>query len=131
MIGATNADLRDAIAAGRFREDLFYRLNVIELPCRRSPSGRRTCCRWPAPSWARGHSLSPDAEQALLDHIWPGNVRELQNCMRRAVLLAEGEGRSAPRPWGCSPGTPRPAARDASRTEPRRHRERCWRATPG
>jgi DNA-binding NtrC family response regulator len=88
IITATNSDLRAAIAAGRFREDLFYRLNVIELHAPSLAERREDVLPLARAFLGGSHSLSADAEQALLDHAWSGNVRELQNCMRRAALLA-------------------------------------------
>src|SRR5579872_1665700 len=103
ILAATNADLRELVKVGKFREDLFYRLNVIQigLPALRErredipllvshfftqycldnrkfldPSGRSTL---------RFH---PDALQVLMEHNWPGNVRELENLIERAVVLA-------------------------------------------
>jgi DNA-binding NtrC family response regulator len=88
MIAATNTDLRAAIREGRFREDLYYRLNVIELElpplCRR----REDILPLARHFLAGGRELSPEAERALLRHSWPGNVRELQNVIRRASLLS-------------------------------------------
>ena len=88
VIAATNANLREAIRAGTFREDLFYRLNVIELEI--PPLGQR---RDDVLVLARhflqpGFILTAEAERALTQYPWPGNVRELQNVMRRACLLA-------------------------------------------
>jgi DNA-binding NtrC family response regulator len=91
IVTATNSDLRAAIAAGRFREDLFYRLNVIELHVPALAERREDVLPLARAFLGAGHSLSPDAERALLDHAWSGNVRELQNCMRRAALLAQGK----------------------------------------
>ena len=91
IITATNSDLRAAIAAGRFREDLFYRLNVIELHVPPLAERREDVLPLARAFLGESHSLSPDAERALMDHVWSGNVRELQNCMRRAALLAEGK----------------------------------------
>jgi len=90
LICATNADLRMAVASGQFREDLYYRINVIEL--RVPPLAERPDDVLPLARAFLGpeHSLSGDAEQALLQHAWPGNVRELQNVIRRAQLLAAG-----------------------------------------
>jgi DNA-binding NtrC family response regulator len=88
VIAATNANLRQAILEGQFREDLFYRLNVIEL--RVPPLSERRADILPL---ARlflepGYSLTAEAERALTRYPWPGNVRELQNAIRRACLLS-------------------------------------------
>jgi DNA-binding NtrC family response regulator len=91
VISATNADLGAMIRAGTFREDLFYRLNVIEL---RLPAlAARPADILPLASsfLARGKSLHQCAQAALLAHAWPGNVRELKNVMARASLLAAGD----------------------------------------
>jgi len=117
IIAATNMDLRSAIADGRFREDLFYRLNVIEVhvpPLRdRQEDVLPLACAF----LGGRHSLSPEAEQALLTHSWLGNVRELQNCMRRAALLAEGDV-IGPQALGLQPG--RPVTQPATPAEPTR-----------
>ena len=90
VISATNADLGAMIRAGTFREDLFYRLNVIEL--RLPPLAARPGDILPlALSFLRGKTLHPSAESALQAHHWPGNVRELKNVMARASLLAQGD----------------------------------------
>ena len=89
IITATNSDLRVAIAAGRFREDLFYRLNVIELQVPPLAERREDVLPLARAFLGPKHNLSAEASRALLDHEWSGNVRELQNCMRRAALLAE------------------------------------------
>ena len=95
VISATNADLSAMIRAGTFREDLFYRLNVIEL--RLPPLASRPGDILPlALSFLRGKTLHPAAEGALLAHNWPGNVRELKNVMARASLLAQGDVIKAP-----------------------------------
>ena len=88
MIAATNTDLRAAIREGRFREDLYYRLNVIELEL--APLSRRREDILPLARHflGAGRELSPEAERALARHSWPGNVRELQNVIRRACLLS-------------------------------------------
>ncbi|TFW13687.1 sigma-54-dependent Fis family transcriptional regulator [Massilia arenosa] len=90
VISATNADLPAMIRAGTFREDLFYRLNVIEL--RLPPLAARPADILPlARSFLhRDKTLDEAAEAALLAHAWPGNVRELKNVMQRATLLATG-----------------------------------------
>jgi len=89
LISATNSDLPAAIAAGRFREDLYYRLNVIELKV--PPLAERTDDVLPlARHFIEGRPLSAASERTLLTHNWPGNVRELLNTIRRASLLATG-----------------------------------------
>jgi len=90
IVSATNADLPALIADGRFREDLFYRLNGIELrvpPLAQRPRDILPLARHFLPD---GKCLGEDAERALQRHPWPGNVRELRNVMQRAALLAGG-----------------------------------------
>jgi DNA-binding NtrC family response regulator len=91
VISATNADLGAMIRAGTFREDLFYRLNLIEL--RLDPLAARPADILPLARSFLPHtrSLHSCAEAALLAHAWPGNVRELKNVMARASLLASGD----------------------------------------
>ena len=87
VISATNADIATMIRDGRFREDLFYRLNVIEL---RLPSlaERRDDILPLAEYFLEGRAtLDEGARAALLAHAWPGNVRELKNAIERAALL--------------------------------------------
>jgi DNA-binding NtrC family response regulator len=91
VVSATNADLQAMIRAGTFREDLFYRLNVIELklpPLAARPGDILPLAR---SFLAPGKRLHPSAESALMAHGWPGNVRELKNVMARASLLARDE----------------------------------------
>jgi len=88
VIAATNVNLRQAVRAGQFREDLFYRLNVIELEIPELADRREDILPLARHFLSQGHDLSADAEQALLRHSWPGNVRELQNVIRRACLLS-------------------------------------------
>jgi DNA-binding NtrC family response regulator len=99
LICATNADLRREIAAGRFREDLFYRLNVIELavpPLAERPEDvmplaeRFLRSLSPSPTGAVWR-LDPQARERLVRFAWPGNVRELENTLRRAVLVSAGD----------------------------------------
>ncbi len=96
LLSATNADLPEAIAEGRFREDLFFRLNVIELHspalCDRAddilPLAEHFLAEYAALDGKAGLRLLPDAATALIGYDWPGNVRELCNRIRRAVLVA-------------------------------------------
>lgn len=88
MIAATNTDLRAAIREGRFREDLYYRLNVIELELPPLSRRREDILPLARHFLAGGRELSPEAERVLMRHSWAGNVRELQNVIRRACLLA-------------------------------------------
>ena len=95
IISATNANLMELIAEGSFREDLFYRLNGIELrlpALAQRPRDILPLARHFLPASKR---LGVDAERALMRHLWPGNVRELRNVMQRAALLARGEAVSA------------------------------------
>ncbi len=90
VISATNADLRQMIRAGTFREDLYYRLNTIELHV--PPLAERTGDIVPLARHflPEGTKLAADACDALKRHAWPGNVRELKNVLSRAALLAAG-----------------------------------------
>jgi DNA-binding NtrC family response regulator len=98
IIAATNVDLRQAVREGRFREDLYYRLNVItiDLPSLRS---RREDIPLLANHFLKyfaeenglpPRTLAPEALRALVDYDWPGNVRELENAMERGVVLSSG-----------------------------------------
>ena len=99
VISATNAELPTALAEGRFREDLFFRLNVVELAVPalddRSrdvlPLVRHFVTHFARREGAAPGNLSAEAERSLLAHAWPGNVRELENRVQRALLLAGGE----------------------------------------
>jgi DNA-binding NtrC family response regulator len=88
ILSATNASLADAIRQGRFREDLYYRLNVIELQVPPLADRRDDILPLARHFLEPGYELQRDAERALVRHDWPGNVRELRNCIRRACLLA-------------------------------------------
>jgi DNA-binding NtrC family response regulator len=90
VIAATNTNLRRAIRAGTFREDLFYRLSVIELEVAPLAERREDILPLARHFLERGLTLTADAEAALLRYPWPGNVRELQNVMRRVCLLSQG-----------------------------------------
>jgi DNA-binding NtrC family response regulator len=98
IISATNADLAEEVSTGRFRQDLLFRLNTVEihLPPLRD---RREDIPILAVYFLRGHArryrknlenFDPQAMQALLKHAWPGNVRELDHAIERAVLMASG-----------------------------------------
>jgi DNA-binding NtrC family response regulator len=98
IMAATNADLRDEVIGGRFREDLLFRINTIEiaLPPLRDrredilPLARHFLDQHALRYGRRGLTLDAGAAQALLTHNWPGNVRELDHAVERGVLLAQG-----------------------------------------
>ncbi|RMF81032.1 MAG: sigma-54-dependent Fis family transcriptional regulator, partial [Nitrospirae bacterium] len=98
ILSATNRDLEGAVAAGRFREDLYFRLNVIRIelpPLRERPEdllalADHFLAHFAAEVGRAIRGFSPAARQRILLHPWPGNVRELRNAVERAVLLAEG-----------------------------------------
>jgi DNA-binding NtrC family response regulator len=88
IISATNTDIKSAIAKGEFREDLYYRLNVIELPLK--ALNQRKSDILPLAEFFLGDDfqLTEMASQTLKHYAWPGNIRELKNVMQRASLLA-------------------------------------------
>jgi DNA-binding NtrC family response regulator len=88
IVAATNLPLRDAMREGRFREDLFYRLSVIELALPALAERRDDILPLARAFLVPGARLSSDAERALLHYSWPGNVRELRNVLQRSALLA-------------------------------------------
>jgi len=98
ILAATNVDLRQAVRDGRFREDLFYRLNVIAVdlpPLRARREDIPLLVQHFLDFYASENSfasrkLSPDAMRALIDYDWPGNVRELENAIERGVVLSSG-----------------------------------------
>ena len=99
VIATTNVDLQAAVAEGRFREDLYYRLNVFPLPLpplADRPGDIRALARRAVQRHWRGKgpapALSSEAIEALEQHRWPGNVRELENVIQRALVLL-GQGR--------------------------------------
>jgi DNA-binding NtrC family response regulator len=98
ILAATNRSLADEVRAGRFREDLYYRLNVvpIDVPPLRERNGdilllARLFTERVARKLGRRVTLGAEAERALLHYPWPGNVRELSNVVERAVLLGRSE----------------------------------------
>ena len=99
ILSASNASLEEAIAAGRFRDDLYFRLNVVELAlpslAARTddvlPLARHFLAALAEKAGAPPAQLSKEATAALLRHDWPGNVRELENRIHRATLVAAGE----------------------------------------
>jgi DNA-binding NtrC family response regulator len=95
LLSATNTDLLDAIQKGLFREDLYYRLNVIEVripPLRRRQEDIVPLAEHFLRHYAGGRALALDeaARRALLAHSWPGNVRELSNRAQRAAIVCQG-----------------------------------------
>jgi transcriptional regulator with GAF, ATPase, and Fis domain len=100
LIAATNRDLADAVRAGRFREDLFYRLNVFPLhvpPLRQRGDDVCRLAEAFVERFSRVHRLGrkriADGDADLLrSHNWPGNVRELQNAIERAMILSGRDG---------------------------------------
>lgn len=96
IVAATNADLKKGMAEGKFREDLYYRLAVVEI---RIPALRERASdllflaksfldQYAEEGGKRGMVFSPEAQRAILAYHWPGNVRELQNRVRRAAIMA-------------------------------------------
>jgi len=132
IISASNADLGKAVAEGRFREDLYYRLNVLELvvpPLAQRPEdvlplARHFIARAADESGREAPELSPEAAEALVRYRWPGNVRELQNRMQRVMLTATGSAIGLPDldlgtpTRGATPAaTPSPGPLDAERRQ--------------
>lgn len=133
ILATTNRRLRDEVAAGRFREDLYYRLNVfpislLPLRSRRDdilPLAMRLLSSH-CPSGSRIPALHPGAAQLLLRHAWPGNVRELDNVMQRALVLCDGDivrdthivFEPCPSIGQAQPGADSPAPREASAIRP-------------
>jgi two-component system response regulator HydG len=99
ILAATNRDLKKEVEAGRFREDLYYRLNVVTLtvpPLRDRPEdvpllAQHFLTRFAEKNRKRIKAFTPAAMEALVRGAWPGNVRELENAVERAVILSVGE----------------------------------------
>jgi DNA-binding NtrC family response regulator len=101
VVSATNVDIRQEVAEGRFREDLLYRLNTVEIhlpPLRDRPEDiaalslhflQRQAGKYGKAKQLTG--LDREALQAMLEHSWPGNIRELEHTMERAVLMSQGQ----------------------------------------
>jgi DNA-binding NtrC family response regulator len=123
LIAATNRDLDEMVRQGRFRQDLYYRLNVVSLvvpPLReRREDLDGLVDHFLAQAGAPPGALTEQARKQLRDHAWPGNVRELRNAIEHAMIMAEGE------PIACSDlpdavqqhAAPAPAAREGETLE--------------
>jgi transcriptional regulator with GAF, ATPase, and Fis domain len=117
VIAATHQDLEQMIAERRFREDLYYRLRVVEIvipPLRERTAdipllARHMVRRASALLGTPEAVLSDEALDRLIQHAWPGNVRELENCVMRAVVIASG---NVVRPEHISVASPRSASRE-------------------
>ncbi|MGZ3447741.1 MAG: sigma-54-dependent transcriptional regulator [Myxococcaceae bacterium] len=121
LVAATNRDLTAEVKAGRFREDLFYRLNVVAVtlpPLRRRKGDIPALVSHFVEKYAATYGkevkgLAPGTLNALLSYDWPGNVRELENAVERAIVLCKGRELTADDLPPTLQG-PRPAGRDAS-----------------
>jgi transcriptional regulator with PAS, ATPase and Fis domain len=97
VVAATNRDLREAVARGQFRADLYYRVNVFEIdipPLRHrrddiAALAARFLSEFAQAPGGRRVDLTPDALEALVKYEWPGNVRELRNVIERATIVCE------------------------------------------
>jgi len=131
VIAATNRDLERAIDRGEFREDLYYRLNVVEIHVPPLRERRQEIpllvatflARFNA-QYGRQKALAPETLARLMEHPWSGNVRELENAIRRMVVLTEGEqafAASRPRPRQApAAAAPTPAVTEGLREIARR-----------
>jgi DNA-binding NtrC family response regulator len=98
LLFATNAPIKTYVAEGKFRQDLMFRINTVEIeipPLRRRPEDVEifidTFMSRYAEKYSKTHlSLSDEARQVLTAHTWPGNVRELQHTLERGVIMTEG-----------------------------------------
>ena len=99
LICATNKDMEKMVKEGQFREDLYYRINTmhLHLPALRErtdeilPLAEMFLCKYSEKYHRQLGGITPEAAELLKSHYWSGNIRELQNCIEKAVILAEGE----------------------------------------
>jgi two-component system response regulator FlrC len=130
ILATSNRDLAAAVKDGTFREDLLYRLNVVNLrlpPLRERPGDVLSLCEFFVKKYSAANGvpekpISAEAKRRLIAHRWPGNVRELENAMHRAVLLSPGR-RSRNSPSACPtaslwPRRPTPRSPAAPRWPP-------------
>lgn len=128
LVAATNVNLAEAVLAGRFREDLYYRLNVAALdllPLRERPGdiiplSKHFMERYGNRLKLNSVDLSKDAERALLTYAWPGNIRELQNVIHHALLISK-DGRITTDELNLNPNfkvSPRPVETQAPTASP-------------
>ena len=98
LITATNINIKEAMKSGQFREDLYYRLNVVNIeipPLRERKSDIPSLAKHLLTQKNRTSgevSMSEEAQRVLVSHDWPGNIRELENCMERALIVSGGGG---------------------------------------
>jgi DNA-binding NtrC family response regulator len=121
LVSATNADLPKMIAEGTFREDLYFRINVIELaipPLRNRAEDALLLAEHFLATHGAGLSFRDDARRAILEHEWPGNVRELENRVQRAALVRNGAVLTR-EDLGLGPATPAVPSAPAVTPEPR------------
>ncbi len=129
VVAATNADLKKALAEGTFREDLFYRIAVVQVclpPLREREDdivllAQSFMQQYASEAGKVGLAFSPEATRALRRHGWPGNVRELQNRIRRAVIMSASKRLS---PIDLELAEPTATAAGSSLKEAREHLER-------
>ena len=99
LIAATNRDLSQMVASGQFREDLYYRLNVVSVempPLRERKADILALAMFFVRKFAgelkkKSEGIEPEAQKMLLRYNWPGNIRELENSIERAILMSEGQ----------------------------------------
>jgi two-component system response regulator FlrC len=120
VLATSNRDMAKEVAAGRFREDLYYRLNVFPLqisrPARTAGRHRAAGAPFRRPARQSAARFAADAEALLTAHAWPGNVRELENAVQRALILA-----------AAIPSRPSTCSFPCSSRRPRKCRNCRWR----